>query len=180
MDEKKKSDWGGAASSPRPGTDAVRLSSRRRQPNTTHGSPKSVLDHNGVPGAIKVELSDSQDESVPATSSNVVPVVLPKKVISPKKISGKRPIINVDAHYSSDEEEFAGFGEQNGSGEFDCVLSLDIYLYIQYTLFWYYFAELGNRRKKIKEEPLSDIESVGERQVKIEAEVKQEQDTEVC
>lgn len=117
MDEKRKSDWGGAAaSSPRPGTEAVRLSSRRRQPNTTHGSPKSVLDHNGIPGSIKVELSDSQDESVPTTSANVQ-LATTKKVISPKKVSGKRPIINVDAHYSSDEEEFAGFGEPNGSGE---------------------------------------------------------------
>lgn len=42
-----------------------------------------------------------------------------------------------------------------------------------------FIADAGNRRKKIKEEPLSDIESIGERQVKIEAEVKQEQDTEV-
>lgn len=40
-------------------------------------------------------------------------------------------------------------------------------------------TDFGNRRKKIKEEPLSDIESIGERQVKIEADVKQEQDTEV-
>lgn len=31
------------------------------------------------------------------------------------KKSNKRPIINVDAHWSSDEEEFAGFEECNGS-----------------------------------------------------------------
>lgn len=42
-----------------------------------------------------------------------------------------------------------------------------------------FIVDAGNKRKKIKEEPLSDIESVGDRQVKIEADVKQEHDTEV-
>lgn len=123
MDEKRKSDWGGAAAalSPRQGgvvdaaAAAVRLSSRRRQPNTTVGSPKSVLDHNGVQGAIKVELSDSQDEAAASTTTTAVATA--KKVSSAKKGTAKRAIINVDAHWSSDEEEFAGFGEPNGSGE---------------------------------------------------------------
>lgn len=123
MDEKRKGDLGGV--SPRPiGEASVRLSSRRRQPNTTVGSPKSVLEHNGVQGVIKVELSDSQDEA-----SSSVGLVAIKKAASPKKSSGKRAIINVDAHWSSDEEEFAGFGELNGSigklwGRTDCKLGI--------------------------------------------------------
>lgn len=93
---------------------------------------------------------------------------------SSDKKSNKRPIVYV-LDCSGDEEEFAGFDMCSGI----IIISLSLIYFTCYTKKIFHFSD-KNKRIKIKEEPVSDIDSTDDRQpVKIEYDVKVELETEV-
>lgn len=54
-----------------------------------------------------------------------------KSNLTPAKKSNKRPVVHIDTHWSSDEEEFAGFDVSSGMCFLFCIIrNIGIYIFI--------------------------------------------------